>query len=483
MGRGASSGRFGFALTRLVGAVAAATGLVAVVGQSADAAPLTLFVNAAGGTDTGTCPMSAPCATISYSLTQAAPGATIFVANGTYAEQLTITQSVSIVGATVTNTVIRPTTLPLSDTDTDSATPQKYIVDVAPGTTGVHLKNLTIQGSGASSTFTTCADNYVGVYFHDASGHLGRVRVNGISLPPSLSGCKDGLGVYVASDLGKTSSVDMLDMGVNAYQQSGIACDDSGTTCNVSASRITGGGVTSQISQNGIQVFGASGEVSNVRVLNNTHAGGGVGNEATGVRLLNAGTVTVKDSLFKSNDIGIYAAEIPADGLVPPTTGTWTIKNNRALLATDHVPGGAHGYGDGIAIDSTSNGVDVTGNSARGDAESGIALYGTTGVHVLLNTSVLDHDGIYVGGPGTAVGQSSGNVVSGNTVVLNHHDGVLADVVTTESGNTFNDNSAKSNSVTQFVDRSTGAGSFGTGNTWTANRCRGGPRSSPPGLC
>jgi hypothetical protein len=451
--------------------------------QSADALPLTLFVNASGGTDTGVCPMTAPCATISYALTQAGAGATIFVANGIYPEQLTITQSVSIVGATVTSTVIRPTTLPLTDTDTDSATPQKYIVDVAPGTTGVHLKNLSIQGSGASSTFASCADNYVGVYFHDASGHLGRVRLSGIELPPGLAGCKDGLGVYVASDSGSTSAVDMLDMGIGSYQQSGIACDDAGTTCNISATKITGSGTASQVSQSGIQVFGASGEISNVRVLNNTYAGGGAGNEATGVRLLNAGTVTVKDSLSKSNDIGIYAAEIPADGLVPPTTGTWTIKHNRTLLATDHVPGGAHGYGDGIVIDSTSNAVDVIENSARSDAESGIALYGTTGVDLGFNTAVLDQDGIYVGGPGTAATSSSGNVIGGNVAQANHHDGILADVVTTESGNTFTANWSRSNVSTQIVDLSTGAGTLGTANTWNANRCRRGTHSSPRDLC
>jgi hypothetical protein len=125
----------------------------------------------------------------------------------------------------------------------------------------------------------------------------------------------------------------------------------------------------------------------------------------------------------------------------------------------------------------------VTGNGARGDAESGIALYGTTGADVLLNTAVVNHDGIYVGGPGTVVGHSSANIVNGNNVLLNHHDGILADTVTTDSGNTFNDNRARSNAVEQVVDASIGAGTAGTANTWTANKCRHGAHSSPPGLC
>jgi hypothetical protein len=347
----------------------------------------------------------------------------------------------------------------------------------------VHLKNLSIQGSGASSTFTSCANNYVGVYFHDASGHLGKVRVTGMTLPPGLAGCKVGLGVYVASDSGQTSSVGMLDMGISSYQRSGVTCDDPGTTCTIAASKITGSGPTSQISQNGVQLFGASGIISNVRVLNNIFTGGGAGNEATGVRLLNAGTVTVTDSVSKSNDIGFYAAEIPAEGLVPLTTGTWTIRNNRALLSTDRVPGGAHGYGDGFVFDGTSNTVEVMDNTARGDAESGFALYGATGVDVLSNTATLDHDGIYVGGPGTAVAASAGNIIKGNVAQFDHDDGILADVTTTESGNTFTANGSRSNAVTQDVDLSTGAGTAGTANTWTANKCHGGPSSSPKGLC
>jgi hypothetical protein len=33
------------------------------------------------------------------------------------------------------------------------------------------------------------------------------------------------------------------------------------------------------------------------------------------------------------------------------------------------------------------------------------------------------------------------------------------------------------------VDLSTGFGTAGTANTWTANKCRRGTHSSPPGLC
>ena len=80
-------------MKRFVGSLAAAIGLAVVVSQPAHALPSTLFVNATGGADTGMCPSTAPCATISYALTQAAVGATIFVANGIYPEQVTMTSA------------------------------------------------------------------------------------------------------------------------------------------------------------------------------------------------------------------------------------------------------------------------------------------------------------------------------------------------------------------------------------------------------
>jgi parallel beta-helix repeat protein len=469
---------------RFAGCLAMTLGLFAAVSQSAQASPLTLFVNGASGADTGTCASSTtPCASISYALSQAGAGATVYVANGVYPEQLTITQRVSIIGASTAHTIIRPMSVPLTDSDTDSATPQRYIVDVAPNTTGVTIKHLTIDGSAASSTFTSCADNFVGVYFHDASGHLGGVRVTGIELPTSLRSCKDGVGVYVDSDPGNSSTVFLLYMQISAYQQNGIACDDPGTTCTIATSRITGNGPSSLVSQNGVQVFGASASINNIRILNNTNSAGGAGKQAMGLRLLNAATVTVKDSLIKGNDVDIYAGEVPADGLVPPRTGPWTISNNRTMVATDHVSGGESGYGDGIAIDSTSNAVYVTGNTARGNAESGIALYGADHVQVLTNTVTLNLDGIYVGGPGTAVGASSSDLVGYNVAMINHRDGILAGARTTESGNTFTGNASRFNVADQAVDLSTGSGTAGTANSWGMNHCRGGPTGSPAKIC
>lgn len=61
--------------------------------------PATLYVDGATGSDTTGCTDPAgPCATISYALDQASEGDTILVAQGTYAENVVITQTVALKG-------------------------------------------------------------------------------------------------------------------------------------------------------------------------------------------------------------------------------------------------------------------------------------------------------------------------------------------------------------------------------------------------
>ena len=76
------------------------------------------------------------------------------MAAGTYGEQVvdSTSQNLSIIGAGESSTFIDPTSVPLSDTDTDSSTLQYAIVDAQPGST-VNLSGLTIDGSGATNQF------------------------------------------------------------------------------------------------------------------------------------------------------------------------------------------------------------------------------------------------------------------------------------------------------------------------------------------
>jgi parallel beta-helix repeat protein len=465
------------------------------------------YVNASSGHDSGSCRIeSNPCLTISYAVSQAAlnPGTTIHVAQGSYPEQVTISTNLTIEGAGVGNTQIDPSSLPSSDTDTDSGTPQYAIVDVVSGAT-VSLKDLTVNGEQAQTQFDGCSDDFVGVYYHDASGTISSVDVENIQLPPDDFGCQDGLAIYVATDSDTfgaarsstnrfavgasgrrlspvdaegtrsrsarptsagdppSSSVTMDYVTVTTYDKNGITCDDVDTTCVIKNSTVTGIGPTNAIAQNGIQGYGASSlTLSKDTVTGNSYTGPTYA--ATGVLLIDQGALSVTSCTASSNDYNFY---LLYDGSASTVAGTWSISKSTATDST---------MGDGIAVDSTSNSVTVASNKTlTGNLGNGIALYGTTDTTVQDNSANSNTlNGIYVGGPGTLGSGSTTNTVQSNTVNDNSNDGILAD--SDASSNTFSSNHATDDVDYDYQD-------LGTGNSWTSNTCRPAHDSSPGGLC
>jgi filamentous hemagglutinin len=455
-----------------VGFLAGASVIVASsAAQAAKKPPAGALYVSTSGTDTGTCTTaSAPCATIGYALSQAPANATIEVAAGTYAEQVVVSKNVTIVGAG--GTTIDPTAVPTSDTNADGGLPIYAIVDVQPH---AHLimRKVIVDGSGAQSQFTDCSEDFTGVYYHDAVGQLTNDTIRNVELPTADFGCQDGLGVYVASDPGTNSSVAMTGLKVSAYDKNGITCRDVGTSCSVANSTVTGVGPTSLIAQNGIEIFHAnSASLSGNTVSENIYTGGGAGNEATGLLLWDVGSLTATGNTLTLNDNDGY---VFSDGATPASQ-SYFIENNTVSNATDKVPGGQAGYGDGFQIDSSSAPITLSGNTITKAAENGISLLGASNVTVSDNSTSKDvGNGIYVGGPGSAnTGGSSGNTISDNTVKKNGQSGILAD--SDSSANTFSGNNAVGNTQYNLAD-------LGTGNTWSGNTCTPPGDSTPAGLC
>jgi hypothetical protein len=508
---------------RVAVAVALAGGMTAAMlgaaASTAAAAPGgTEYVNNAPGVgmDTGSCRLAAhPCQTITYAINvdpSPSVNTTIHVAAGSYPEQLTISSDVTIVGSGISNTKIDPSSLPASDTDSDSATPQFAIVDVTDGATA-SLEKLTVDGSQATAQFDTCANDFVGVYYHNASGTIENVDVENIVLPQADFGCQDGLGIYVATDApvgagwssgasessarpliidgaggarlspldargirslalrpkngpSPSSNVTMTDVSVTNYDKNGITCDDPGTTCSITGSTTTGIGPTSLIGQNGIQGYDAGSlTLKSDTVTGNTYTGDPAG-EGTGVLLIDQGTLTVKNCTASSNDYNFYLLN---DGYALTNPGSWSITGSTATNST---------YGDGIAIDSVTNSLTVDSNEhVRGNMGNGIALYGTAAVDVQANTANLNGaNGIYVGGPGTTGNGSSANIVNGNSTSNNANDGILADSDATSG--TFTGNKAVDNILYDYQDSSSG-----NTNSWLADTCSPPHDSNPAGLC
>ena len=68
------------------------------VAPTVAASPPGLYVSRAHGSDANPCSSSMPCQTIGHAVSMAAAGATIHVADGTYAEQVSITKKLTLVG-------------------------------------------------------------------------------------------------------------------------------------------------------------------------------------------------------------------------------------------------------------------------------------------------------------------------------------------------------------------------------------------------
>ena len=83
---------------------AVAVGLVATVAAVALAAPVAasspagVYVSHGHGSDANPCTSAQPCMTIGHAVTVAMPGATVHVDKGTYAEQVSITKKLTLVG-------------------------------------------------------------------------------------------------------------------------------------------------------------------------------------------------------------------------------------------------------------------------------------------------------------------------------------------------------------------------------------------------
>ncbi|HXW33100.1 MAG TPA: NosD domain-containing protein [Acidimicrobiales bacterium] len=432
-------------------------------------------------TPTGTgaaCLRAKPCGSIAAALAVATPGATVHVAPGTYTEQDTIANArdddVTILGSGATKSVVQPPASGLlSAADTDTSNPQYYALDVGPGIKA-SIKDLGINGTSASAFFDAdgagCSQDFDGIYVHDSTVKLTSVQVTGIDLPPDLAACAGGRGIYVASDSGSNASLTSTGVlmptasGASfsgptfpAYDTVGIACDDPGTSCSITSGKIQGMGSTNVVTQYGIQILGASGLVNGASVSNNSYSAGGAGLEAAGVRAINASSLNIEHTASLANDIDIDVAVIPSDGLMPPTIGPWTISDNTAESATDDVSAGENGYGEGIQVDSNTNSVTVEGNNASYDTQAGLYLIGATSVTLESNTANKNEVGIYVGGPGSAVGPSTSNVISHNTLEKDTA-GVIVDGAfdpAPPTGNGPNPDSA--------------SGNVFSANTWTLN--------------
>jgi len=224
-------------------------------------------------------------------------GDTIAVAAGTYTEQISINKCLTIQGAGVGTTIIQsPATLAAS---VIPGFTNRSIVE-ARANSYVTINNVTITGP------VPFYDDTYGVFVGEGSTlKMTHARVTAIHKSSGIDGVQDGQGIVAGSVPANTiGSLDLDDVMVDDYQKNGIIVTRTGSTATIHDTHVTGMGATGIIAQNGIEFFsGATGSIDASSSNDNQYTGA---NSATGVLPYDAGAVTITNSTFNGNDVGVY---------------------------------------------------------------------------------------------------------------------------------------------------------------------------------
>src|SRR5437879_2492410 len=105
------------------------------------------------GTDNPSCSSSNPCQHVQWAVGVAAPGDTIRIASGTYVEQVTVTKSLTFIGANIDSTVIKGPDIKQFD-----SFGQTFIFELS-GAIVDNVTRLTVSGPAPDGSGLNCAPN------------------------------------------------------------------------------------------------------------------------------------------------------------------------------------------------------------------------------------------------------------------------------------------------------------------------------------
>jgi parallel beta-helix repeat protein len=355
--------------------------------------------------EVGTCGSFSPqYSSIQAAVSSSAPGDTINVCPGTYAEQVFIGQSLTLQGfaPTAGGADLATIRVPAGGLVTATAfsgssiAPQVYIYNGA----NVTINNLTVDGQ--ANGISGCAPDLIGIYFQNASGTVTHSAVVNEVLSDDLIGCQSGQGIFAESG-GGTSNVNVNNSVVENFQKNGITGNEVGTTVTATNNSVVGRGSTTGAAENGIQIaFGAKGTVTSNTIADNIWApdtSTDPGDAAAGILVYASKSVVISSNRVTSTQFGIALAGDPVSGKANANT----ISQN--TVSTTHIFD---------AIDVCGNNNSVSSNVINSADESGIHLDDTCGSSGNGNSVMNNSVNLACAGILTGTG-TSGNTLSGNT--------------------------------------------------------------------
>jgi hypothetical protein len=270
--------------------------------------------------------------TISQAVSSVTPGSIIEVCPGTYPEQVTITQPLTLRGVQAGNADNPTITVPPGGLTKSVVAPTNGVtmffqILVQSTESGlVNISNLAVKG--ASSTNSGLSGWIEGIYYQNSSGVINGVATYG------QKGNGRGFGIFIEGTTSPAKTVSVTNSSIHDFDSEGIRTNGSVLPPSL-AVNITSNSVISSSSfsgnpvYGGIDVQGAAGSVLNNRVI--THPASTGISSGTGIAFPSSSTVN--GNTVENFTVGIW-----------PLGNSNTIKSNEVSLA-----------GSGIVISGSSN--------------------------------------------------------------------------------------------------------------------------------
>ncbi len=310
-------------------------------------------------------------ATIQNGINAVASGGTVNVASGTYTEQVTITQNMTLLGAGAASTTVQE---PASLTDSEDCssfgvTNRKSLMTISGAGVNAEVTGFTLNGLGGTALNSA-------IYVRD--GATANIHNNILS---NLGTGDGSLGIIVGrKSCGTTGTATIANNTISGYGKGGLVIDNTGSSATIITNTITGIGATPNSAQNGVQISrGATATVTGNTISDHicTQIAGGCTDDprasltadgAAGILLYASGPgVTITNNFLNQNQFGIWTVAavdavisgntltgtattgITATGIAIWDSDQWTIGQGYTQTGTtanvNHNALSTHGYG------------------------------------------------------------------------------------------------------------------------------------------